>query len=216
MSRGLGDVYKRQIDNYVNSKGEKLQPNAIPGDVIFVDLNQDGQISDDDKSMIGKGTPDWTFGLNINASWKDFDLSMLFSGALGQELLDVTRRLDCRYVNLPAEFINSWSESNPSNTLPRFAWTNNNDNWRISDLYVHNGSYARIKNMQIGYTLPVNLTQKFFVQKLRIYVAAENLLTLTSYKGLDPELNGDEQSNGIDRGYYPQARTFTVGLNLNF
>lgn len=207
---------QQQIDNYVNSKGEKLQPNAIPGDVIFVDLNQDGQISDDDKSMIGKGTPDWTFGLNINASWKDFDLSMLFSGALGQELLDVTRRLDCRYVNLPAEFINSWSESNPSNTLPRFAWTNNNDNWRISDLYVHNGSYARIKNMQIGYTLPVNLTQKFFVQKLRIYVAAENLLTLTSYKGLDPELNGDEQSNGIDRGYYPQARTFTVGLNLNF
>ena len=83
-------------------------------------------------------------------------------------------------------------------------------------MYVHNGSYARIKNMQIGYTLPLNLTQKFFVQKLRVYVAAENLLTLTSYKGLDPELNGDEQSNGIDRGYYPQARTFTVGLNLNF
>ncbi|WP_085537324.1 SusC/RagA family TonB-linked outer membrane protein [Massilibacteroides vaginae] len=206
---------KAQVDAYVNDKGEKLQPNAQEGDVIFVDANNDGVISDDDKGMIGKGTPDWTFGLNLNASYKSFDFSMLISGALGQEILDVTRRLDVRYVNLPQEFMNRWHGEGTSNSLPRFSWTNNNDNWRISDLYVHNGSYARIKNIQLGYTLPNNLTQKFFVERLRFYVSAENLLTLTGYKGFDPEINADA-SNGIDRGYYPQARTFTVGLNLNF
>ena len=232
MSRGLGDVYKRQpyfygyktngifqnkeqIDAYVNDKGQKLQPNAVPGDVIFVDFDKNGEINDKDKTMIGKGTPDWTFGLNLNASWKNIDFSMLLSGAMGQEIMDVTRRLDCRYVNLPAEFMNRWHGEGTSNTMPRFSWANNNDNWRVSDLYVHNGSYARIKNIQLGYTLPSYLTQKIFIQKLRFYVAAENLLTMTSYKGLDPELNGDERSNGIDRGYYPQARTFTVGVNLS-
>lgn len=207
---------KEQIDAYVNDKGQKLQPNAVPGDVIFVDFDKNGEINDKDKTMIGKGTPDWTFGLNLNASWKNIDFSMLLSGAMGQEIMDVTRRLDCRYVNLPAEFMNRWHGEGTSNTMPRFSWANNNDNWRVSDLYVHNGSYARIKNIQLGYTLPSYLTRKIFIQKLRFYVAAENLLTMTSYKGLDPELNGDERSNGIDRGYYPQARTFTVGVNLNF
>lgn len=207
---------KEQIDAYVNDKGQKLQPNAVPGDVIFVDFDKNGEINDKDKTMIGKGTPDWTFGLNLNASWKNIDFSMLLSGAIGQEIMDVTRRLDCRYVNLPAEFMDRWHGEGTSNTIPRFSWANNNDNWRVSDLYVHNGSYVRIKNIQLGYTLPSYLTQKIFIQKLRFYVAAENLLTMTSYKGLDPELNGDERSNGIDRGYYPQARTFTVGLNLNF
>ena len=207
---------KEQIDAYVNDKGQKLQPNAVPGDVIFVDFDKNGEINDKDKTMIGKGTPDWTFGLNLNASWKNIDFSMLLSGAMGQEIMDVTRRLDCRYVNLPAEFMNRWHGEGTSNTMPRFSWANNNDNWRVSDLYVHNGSYARIKNIQLGYTLPSYLTQKIFIQKLRFYVAAENLMTMTSYKGLDPELNVDERSNGIDRGYYPQARTFTVGVNLNF
>ena len=204
-----------QVKSHVNSKGELLQPNAVAGDVIFVDLNGDGQINDNDKTMIGKGTPDWTFGLNINAAWKDIDFSMLISGAAGQEILDVTRRVDVRYVNLPAEYIERWHGEGTSNTMPRFSWTNNNDNYRISDLYVKNGTYARIKNIQLGYTLPKMWTSKFFVERLRLYVAAENLFTFTSYKGFDPEINADA-SNGIDRGYYPQARTFTVGLNLGF
>lgn len=201
-----------EADAYNSKYGQ----NAVPGDVRFLDYSGDGQLTDDDKHMIGKGTPDWTFGWNFNASYKNIDFSMLLSGALGQDILDVTRRLDCRYVNLPREFMNRWHGEGTSNTMPRFSWTNNNDNWRISDLYVHNGSYMRIKNIQVGYTLPLSFTKRFFVQKFRVYVAAENLLTFTGYKGLDPELGGDERSNGIDRGYYPQARTFTVGLNLNF
>lgn len=201
-----------EADAYNSKYGQT----AVPGDVRFLDYNGDGQLTDDDKHMIGKGNPDWTFGWNFNASYKNIDFSMLLSGALGQDILDVTRRLDCRYVNLPEEFMNRWHGEGTSNEMPRFSWTNNNDNWRISDLYVHNGSYMRIKNIQVGYTLPLSFTKKFFVQKLRVYVAAENLLTITGYKGLDPELGGDERSNGIDRGYYPQARTYTVGLNLNF
>ena len=204
-----------QIDNYV-ANGGAVYDGVQPGDAIFVDTNGDGQLSDADKTMIGKGTPDWTFGINLNGSYKNFDISMLISGSIGQDILDVTRRLDCRYVNLPAEFMDRWHGEGTSNTMPRFAWSNDNDNYRISDLYVKNGNYARIKNLQIGYTLPKAWTNKFFVDRLRVYVAAENLLTITPYDGLDPELGGDESSNGIDRGYYPQARTFMVGLNLGF
>ena len=203
-----------EIDAYTNSKGEKLQPLAVPGDVKFVDFDNDGTIDDKDKTMIGKGTPDWTFGLNLTAAYKDIDFSVLFSGSLGQDIMDVTRRLDVSSVNVPQEFMKRWHGEGTSNTMPRFCYPGDdmNGNWKkVSDLYVHNGSFARIKNMQIGYTLPKNLTRKFFVDRL---------LTLTSYKGLDPEINATDvagdKSNGIDRGYYPQARTFTVGLNLNF
>ncbi len=206
-----------EIDGYVKD-GQKIQPNAVPGDVRFVDLNGDGEINDKDKTRIGKGMPDWTFGLNLNAAYKNIDFSMLISGQWGNQIADVTRRLDCQWVNLPAEFIDRWHGEGTSNTMPRFCWNgnDNNKNWgNFSDLYIKNGAFARIKNIQIGYTLPRNLTRKFFVERLRFYGSAENLLTLTGYKGFDPELNNDK-SNGIDRGYYPQARVFTVGLNLNF
>lgn len=207
-----------EIDAYVNKNGEKIQPRAVPGDVRFVDLDGNGVIDDGDKTNIGKGTPDWTFGLNLTAAYKSFDFSMLVSGQWGNKIVDVTRRLDCQWVNLPAELADRWHGEGTSNSMPRFCWAgdDNNKNWgNFSDLYVHNGSFARIKNIQLGYTLPAGLTHKFFVERLRFFFSAENLLTLTSYKGLDPELNNDN-SNGIDRGYYPQARTFTVGLNLNF
>ena len=206
-----------EIDQYVHD-GKLIQPNAVPGDVRFCDLNGDGTINDKDKTSIGKGTPNWTFGFNVNASYKNFDMSMLISGQWGNKIADVTRRLDCQWVNLPAEFVERWHGEGTSNSIPRFCWNgdDSNKNWgNFSDLYIRNGSFARIKNLQIGYTLPISLTHKFFVERLRFYVASENLLTLTGYKGFDPELNND-RSNGIDRGYYPQARTFTVGLNLNF
>ncbi|WP_075559554.1 SusC/RagA family TonB-linked outer membrane protein [Parabacteroides timonensis] len=204
-----------QIDAYVNNKGEKLQPNAEPGDVIFIDVNEDGKISDTDRTKIGKGTPDWTYGLNFQASWRDIDFSMLIAGSIGNDIFDATRRLDLRYVNLSADMMDRWHGEGTSNTVPRFTWANNNDNYRVSDLYVKNGSYMRLKNIQLGYTLPKTLTSKVFISSLRVYVAAENLLTLTGYKGFDPEISYDA-SSGIDRGIYPQARTFTVGLNLNF
>lgn len=206
---------QQQIDSYVNSNGEKIQPTAQPGDVIFIDIDKDGKISDTDRTKIGKGTPDWTYGLNFQASWRDIDFSMLISGSIGNDIFDATRRIDLRYVNLSSEMMDRWHGEGTSNTTPRFTWTNNNDNYRVSDLYIKNGSYMRLKNIQLGYTLPKTLTSKVFISSLRVYVAAENLLTLTGYKGFDPEISYDA-SAGIDRGIYPQARTFTVGLNLNF
>lgn len=204
-----------QIDAYVNNKGDKLQANAQPGDVIFVDVNEDGTISDIDRTNIGKGTPDWTYGLNFQTSWKDIDFSFLISGSIGNDIFDATRRLDLRHVNLPTEIMDRWHGEGTSNMTPRFTWTNNNDNYRASDLYIKNGSYMRLKNIQLGYTLPKTLTSKAFISSLHVYVAAENLLTLTGYEGFEPEISYDK-SSGIDRGIYPQARTFTVGLNLNF
>lgn len=211
-----------QIDAYVNSKGEKLQPNAQPGDVIFVNDNNDDQINEADRTKIGKGTPDWTYGLNFQAAWRDFDFSMLISGTIGNDIFDATRRVDLDYANLSSEMMGRWHGEGTSNTVPRFAWKNDNDNYRVSDLYVKNGSFMRLKNIQLGYTLPRSLTSKVFISSLRIYVAAENLLTITGYKGFDPEVSDytspteGDRSSGIDRGMYPQARTFTLGFNLNF
>ncbi|NDV81093.1 TonB-dependent receptor [Bacteroides sp. 51] len=212
-----GGIFQNQdqIDNYVNSKGEKIQPDAQPGDVIFLDLDGSGDIGGGDKTKIGKGTPDWTYGFNFQASWKDFDFSMLIAGSIGNDIFDATRRLDLYYVNLPKEMMNRWHGEGTSNKTPRFSWTDENDNTQVSDLYVKDGSYMRLKNIQLGYTLPKVLTSKVFVSSLRVYVAAENLLTITGYKGFDPEISYDK-SAGIDRGIYPQARTFTLGFNLNF
>ena len=204
-----------EVDSYVNAQGKKLQPNAQAGDVIFVDYNGDGVIDDADKMMIGKGDPDWTYGLSLTASWKNFDLNMLWAGSIGNDIFDATRRLDLRYVNLPQEMINRWHGEGTSNTMPRFTWTNDNDNYRASDLYIHDGSYLRLKNIQLGYTLPQMLTRKVFINSLRFYIAVENFITITSYKGLEPEISYGTQS-GIDRGYYPQSRTFTIGANIKF
>ena len=207
---------QEQINNYVNSKGEKLQPNAKPGDVIFVDYNQDGQIGgDEDKTMIGKGDPDWTFGLNFGASYKWLDFSMLWAGSFGNDIFDATRRIDLPYVNLPEEFMDRWHGEGTSNKMPRFTWKNDNSNEQVSDLYIHNGSYVRLKNIQLGFTLPKEWTKTVFISNLRFYVAAENLITITGYKGMEPEIYNGTQS-GIDRGFYPQNRTITIGANVTF
>lgn len=204
-----------EVNAYVNSDGELLQPNAVPGDVRFVDVNGDGAITDDDRTYIGKGMPDWTYGLNLNLGWKNFDFSMMLQGTLGNQIYDATRRVDISSSNLPSYMLGRWTGEGTSNHYPRFV-LGDNANWVSSDLYVYDGSYMRVKNVQFGYTLPENLTKKAFVSRLRIYVAAENLLTLTKYHGYDPEISDGGTSLGVDYGIYPQARTFSLGLNLVF
>ena len=192
-----------------------IQPKAVPGDVRFKDINNDGKIDDQDRTYIGKGTPDWTFGLNFQASWKNFDFSMLIQGVEGVQVFDCTRRTDIKSVNLPSYMLERWTGEGTSNKYPRFV-VGDTKNWVSSDLYVYDGSYARIKNVQLGYTLPASLVRKALISDVRVYVAAENLLTLTSYHGFDPEIASGGTSLGIDYGVYPQARTFTAGINVAF
>ena len=196
-----------------------IQPNATPGDFRFQDINGDGQITDADRTMIGKGIPDWTFGLNLGFDWKGIDFSMLLQGQLGAQAFNVTRRTDLYYINLPKTILNRWTGEGSTNSAPKFEFTSANENYRVSDYWVEDASFLRARNVQLGYTLPQNLTKKIFVQRLRVYAQAENLFTLTRYTGCDPEVtggNGFGTELGIDRGVYPQNRTFSVGVNLTF
>ena len=208
-----------EVAAHVNANGQALQPNAQPGDVRFVDVDGDGDIDDDDRTYIGKGTPDWSFGLNIGFEWKGIDFNMLLQGVVGNQAFNVTRRTDLYYINLPKTILNRWTGEGTSDTQPRFMFDSPNNNYRSSDLWVEDASFLRARNVQLGYTLPQKWTKKFFVQRLRVYAQAENLFTLTKYSGCDPEVtggNGFSSDLGVDRGVYPQSRTFSVGVNLNF
>ena len=216
-----------EVKAWVNKDGKLLQPKAVPGDVRFVDVDGNGAIDAADRTKIGKGMPDWTFGFTLNAEYKGFDFMMMWQGTAGNDIFDATRRTDVQPANLPSYLLNRWTGPGTSNKYPRFV-INDGTNWQSSDLYITDGSYLRLKNIQLGYTLPQFITKKFFVNKLRLFVAAENLLTLTKYAGFDPEissgnstsdiLSGDYSATalGVDYGVYPQSRTITVGFNLGF
>lgn len=206
-----------EIDAYVNEKGQKMQPKAQPGDVRFVDINQDGVVDDNDKTKIGKGMPDWSFGLSIGGEWKGIDLNLFFQGTAGNDIFDFSQRGDIPAMNRPTWILDRWIGEGTSNHIPRMTTANPNSNWRSSDLYIKDGTYLRLKNIQLGYTLPAMWTKRVSVQKLRVFVSAENLLTFTGYDGFDPEIaTGDYNRIGVDRGIYPQARTISVGANISF
>jgi len=212
-----------QADAYNTKFGEKAQP----GDVIFQDLAgasdangvaiPDGKITDADKVKIGKGMADWTFGLTLNAEWKGFDMSVFFQGSYGNDIFDFSQRGDITAMNRPSWILDRWIGEGTSNTIPRMTAVNPNRNWRSSDLYIKDGSYVRLKTMQFGYTVPALITKKASIQRLRLFVSGENLLTFTGYDGFDPEIaSGGYTTIGIDRGIYPQARTISLGANISF
>jgi len=205
-----------EVNSYVNSEGNLIQPNAQPGDFRWKDINGDGVINDDDRTKLGKGIPDWTFGLTLTMDWKGFDFSMLLQGQLGAQTLNVTRRTDLYYINLPKSILNRWTGEGSTNEYPRFAFESANENYRVSDYWMEDASFLRARNIQLGYTLPANLTKKVFVSRLRLYAQVENAFTLTKYTGCDPEVSGGFQEVGVDRGVYPQNRTVTFGVNVTF
>ena len=204
-----------EVNSYVNADGGLIQPSARPGDTRFVDINGDGQITSDDRTMIGKGTPDWNFGLNFNADWRGFDFNMFFQGVAGADIFDATYRTDVTAGNYPTYMLNRWTGEGTSNKYPILR-AGDNTNWQVSDLYIVDGSYLRLKNISLGYTLPRSLTRQISIERLRFFVMAENLVTWTKYWGFDPEISSGGKSLGIDKGVYPQARIWTVGLNLTF
>lgn len=206
-----------EVNAYTNSKGELLQPKAQPGDVRFVDYNKDGVVDDTDRTKIGKGMPDWTYGLTLTADWKGIDLNLFFQGTIGNDVFDFAQRGDIPAMNRPTWILDRWMGEGSSDYIPRMTAQNPNGNWRSSDLYVKNGSYMRLKTAQLGYTLPAIWTRKASIQRLRVYVSAENLLTFTGYDGFDPELaSGGYTTIGVDKGIYPQSRTISLGANITF
>ncbi len=206
-----------EVAAHVNKDGKLLQPDARPGDVRFVDYNGDGSITDDDKTKIGKGMPDWTFGVTLGAEWNGFDVNLFFQGTTGNDIFDFSQRGDIPAMNRPSWMLNRWHGEGTSNHIPRMTTRNLNNNWRSSDIYVKNGNYLRLKTAQLGYTLPRAIVQKASIQNFRVYVSAENLFTFTGYDGFDPEVAAGSYTNiGVDKGIYPQSRTISVGANITF
>jgi TonB-linked SusC/RagA family outer membrane protein len=189
-----------------------IQPNARPGDIRFVDTNNDGQITAADKVKIGKPMPDWVFGLTLGGDWRGFDFNLFFKGALGFQIFDYAQRGDISALNRPAWILQRWHGEGTSNSIPRMTAQNPNGNNNSSDLYMKDGAFLRLKAAQIGYTLPGQYTQIVSIQKLRLYVAAYNLLTFTGHDGFDIEMG----NHNIDRGVYPQARTIALGATITF
>lgn len=207
-----------QVLDYKSSDGTVIQPSAKPGDIIWVDKNDDGKIDDNDRMKIGNPYPDVTAGLNIDLSYKGFDLNMFWYGAFGQDIFNGTRRYDLPMSNWNTSVLDRWTGEGTSNSHPRVTIADANKNYlNVSDFYVEDGSYLRLKNLTIGYTIPQKLTQKVKISKLRVFASATNLLTFTDYEGFDPEIGAKSSLDvGIDRNIYPQSRTFLFGLNLSF
>ncbi len=202
---------------------KKLQPNAELGDVVFVNTNGDQTLSDKDKVIIGNPIPDFIYAINLGFAYKGFDMNMQWGGTVGNDIFNAMRyyTYDLSSVtNKDVKVLNYWRADNTNTNIPRLAGKDVNDNMRISDRYVENGSYLRLRNIQLGYTFPVSLTKKAYMQKLRIYVTGQNLLTFTSYSGADPEVGQITSTNylsrGVDIGTYPQAMTITGGVSITF
>jgi TonB-linked SusC/RagA family outer membrane protein len=204
---------------YTNDTGRVYQPNAIAGDVIFEDANGDGVLSEDDRVYLGKPHPDWFFGVNINLEYKNFDLSFFVQGVYGIDIYNGIVRNDISGNNRPLYFYEDrWTPDNPTNDWFRATNSDRNRNLRPSNLFVEDGSYLRLKQFMLGYTLPKTVTTGFGIENLRFYVSGNNLLTLTKYRGMDPEIGNtsNDRSIAVDRGFYPISKQFIFGLNLSF
>lgn len=205
-----------------------------PGDRKFVDTNGDGQVTDADRVIIGSPIPKFFGGVNFDGSYKQFDFSMFWYASVGNDILNYAKRNlqslatngGVGVENVSEDFyLNRWTETNPSTTYARAVRDDKSGNTRVSDVYVEDGSFLRLRNLQIGYTVPAALTRKFTLSRIRVYASGQNLVTFTKYTGLDPEIgqvsdpnNGSTSATvkGVDVGNYPTSRFFTLGLSVQF
>lgn len=209
---------QEQIDNY---QGAKINGDATrPGDVIWCDINHDNKIDENDRTEIGNPHPDLTMGFSVSASWKAFDIAITTYGAFGQQILKCYRDfVSSPLNNYTTDIFERWHGEGTSNKFPRIS-SASNTNWnKVSDIYIENGDYLKIKNITVGVDFK-KLFKQLPMQQLRLYITAQNLFTFTGYSGMDPEIgySGDSYSwsSGIDLGFYPSARTYMVGLNVKF
>lgn len=216
-----------EIANYKNKDGELIQPGAQVGDIRYKDWNGDGKINTDDQHDVGSPFPDFTFGVRLGGEWNNFDFNLFFDGMVGNKIYNYPRyRLESGNFNgnMSTVLANSWRPDNQNTDIPRFSKTDGADNkWAYSDRWLENGSYMRLKTLDIGYTLPKNLTKKVKLENVRIYTSMENLFTLTKYSGYTPDLGESTVagvdynvfSRGIDQGRYPLPRTISFGIQVN-
>lgn len=222
--------YGYVVDGIFQNQAEVDAAPAQKGKAIgrwrYQDLNGDGTVNEQDQQQIGKPEPDFTYGLNFNAAYKNFDVSFFVQGVQGINIYNFSKyNTDFAFdpFNKSTRILDSWTPQNPGATLPQLSKTNVNDELRPSTYFVENGSYARLKNVQLGYTLPAAWTSAIKASSLRVYVQAQNLLTITKYTGMDPEVNLQNYSasdrnldQNVDRGYYPQPRAVLFGVNARF
>ena len=212
---------QQEIDNYVNSTGDKIQPTARPGDLKYVDIDGNGRLDDNDRTKTGNPFPKFTYGVSLGLEYKGFDLSAFFQGSQGTDILNVLKydiRSGAGWYNAPSDMMDiAWNGQGTSNSQFQIN-ANSGDNLTMSDWYIEDGSYCRLKNLQIGYTLPNTIFgQKAKMQNIRFWIGAQNLFTITKFTGLDPEMGStDPKSMGIDIAFYPQARTYMIGVNARF
>lgn len=223
-----------------NGAGIQYQPSAKPGDHKYIDVNGDGKVTNDDQTSLGSPIPKFYGGLNLEASYKAFDINAFFYGTYGNKIFNYQEATlesfqsttgSVGIQNMSEKYYhNAWSSSNPSNRYSRLTSNDVNQNTRPSDLYVENGSYLRLRNLQIGYTLPALLSKRVSITRFRVYISAQNLFTITKYSGLDPEIGQpatldpvtnqptihNVTASGIDVGTYPSSRFYTLGLNVTF
>ena len=201
-----------EIDNHAS---QSLN-GTFPGDIRFVDLNNDGIINDSDRTKIGDPFPDFTIGWNLNLDYKSFDLSVFTYASVGNDIYRAYER-NLSYTNRFASVLDRWTGAGTSFEEPRVTFIDSNNNNRASDRYIEDGSYLRIKNIQLGYSLPDLAVEKLGFSQIRAYMQVKNALTLTEYSGYDPEISvGGVLNTGIDYGTYPQPRIWSLGMNFKF
>ena len=192
-----------------------VQPGAEPGDIRFRDLNNDGVINDSDRTVIGNPNPSWLFSMNNSLSYKGFELSVFLQGIAGNKIYNANN-IDntgmAAAYNQTTDVLKRWQGEGTSNSMPRAVFGDPNQNTRVSDRFVENGSYLRLKNITLSYTFPKQWLQKAQIENARLSLSCENVATITGYSGFDPEVG----INGIDQNSYPISRTFSLGLNFNF
>ncbi|WP_346854648.1 TonB-dependent receptor [uncultured Draconibacterium sp.] len=214
------------FQNAADVSSSPTQDGAEPGFFKFQDTNGDGSITDDDRTWIGNPNPDFTYGLNIALNWKNFDLTAFIYGSYGNDIYNFNRFFLDFWPSFQGQkskdlLYNSWTESNTGATTPKASNTSNfSTNTQTSSYYVEDGSYARLKNLTLGYTLPESLLSKVGIGSVRAYVQGVNLFTITNYSNLDPEIGVDadygDSAYGVDTGNYPTVKQIIFGLNVSF
>ncbi|MBE7174642.1 MAG: SusC/RagA family TonB-linked outer membrane protein, partial [Williamsia sp.] len=215
---------QEEINAYKGPNGQLIQPNAKPGDIRYVDTNGDGQITqNDDRQFVSSPWPKLQAGAQFNASYNQFTLNVQLVGVFGYTVYnDVRRGLDSYQLTNFRRAISPWSPTNMYTTDPRLGLEAGDqgiisNNFAYTDRWLENASYGRVRNVEVGYTLPKTLLNQLKMRNVRVYISGQNLFTVTKYSGLDPDVTGANiQERGVDNGHWPSPRVVSVGINGEF